>query len=150
MVNFRTNQIVGSLCLLLPLNGCGVAGPRCESSDTQNFVIKIVAGDRNNALVDYATKESNAVEVRLGAASTDAEKSLILEKARRNASYKLTDTISENPEGKDKRAVTCTGVLSTTVEDTTAQKVVNFKVEQAPDGNISVSVSPFQFERHPS
>jgi hypothetical protein len=41
--------------------------------------------------------------------------------------------------------VTCSGLLFATVEDATAQKQVDFKVEQAPDGTLSVSVSPFQF-----
>jgi hypothetical protein len=36
------------------------------------------------------------------------------------------------------------------VEDATAQKQVGFKVEQTPDGNVSVSVSAFQFKAEPT
>jgi hypothetical protein len=32
----------------------------------------------------------------------------------------------------------------------TAQKQVDFKVEQTPDGNVSVSVRPFQFKAEPT
>jgi len=53
--------------------------------------------------------------------------------------------IRTNSINKAKRAVTCTGLLYATVEDTTAQKEVDYKVEQTADGKISISVSPFQF-----
>jgi hypothetical protein len=43
------------------------------------------------------------------------------------------------------RAATCTGVIGVSVGDTSAQKEVEFKVEQAADGKISVSVKPFLF-----
>jgi hypothetical protein len=42
-------------------------------------------------------------------------------------------------------AVTCSGLLYVTVAETTAQKEVEFKVEQTADGKMFVSVSPFQF-----
>jgi hypothetical protein len=35
--------------------------------------------------------------------------------------------------------------LSATVDDATAHKQVDFKVEQTQDGNVSVSVTPFKF-----
>jgi hypothetical protein len=108
-------------------------------------VIKIVSDDSNNALVNYAAKHSKAVQARVDNASTESEKSAIWEKARQDASYSLGDAISMNSKSKDKRAVTCSGLLSATVEDTTAQKQVDFKVEQTPDGKLSVSVSAFQF-----
>jgi hypothetical protein len=83
------------------------------------------------------------VEARVNKASTEAEKLAIWETARQSASYRLGDAISTNSESR--RAVTCSGLLSATVEDATAQKQVDFKVEHTSDGNISVSVSPFQF-----
>jgi hypothetical protein len=113
--------------------------------DTRNSVVKIFSGDSNNALVDYAAKNSSAVEARVNSASTEAEKLAIWEKARQGASYRLGDAISTNSKSRDRRAVTCSGLLSATVEDATAQKTVDFKVEQASDGTVSVSVSPFQF-----
>jgi hypothetical protein len=108
-------------------------------------VIKIISSDSNNALVDYAAKNSSVVEARVNRASTEAEKLAIWEKARQDASYRLGDEISTNSKSKDKRAVTCSGLLYATVEDATAEKQVDFKVDQAPDGKVSVSVSPFQF-----
>jgi hypothetical protein len=54
------------------------------------------------------------------------------------------------PPEELRRAVSCSGLLSATVEDATAQKQVDFKVEQTPDGNVSVSVSAFQFKAEPT
>jgi hypothetical protein len=141
MTYFRERQtVVWSLPVLLLLSGCGGAESECDSLDTRNSVVKIVSGDSNNALVNYAAKNSSVVEARVNKASTEAEKL-----TRQGAAYKLGEEISSNSKSKDGRAVTCSGFLSATVEDATAHKQVDFKVEQTPDGNVSVSVSPFQF-----
>jgi len=113
--------------------------------DTRNTVIKIISDNSNNALVDYAAKNSSVVAAMVRNANTEAEKLAILEKARQDAGYSLDDTIRTNSINKAKRAVTCTGLLSATVEDVTAQKELDFKVEQTADGKISISLSPFQF-----
>ena len=105
--------------------------------------LKTVSDDSNNALVDYAAKNSSAVEARVNNAPTEAEKSAIWDKARQGASYRLDDTIGMN--SRSRRAATCSALLYATVEDATAQKQVDFKVEQAADGKLSVSVTPFQF-----
>lgn len=141
----KRQTVLGSLPVLLMLSGCGGAGPECDSLDTRNSVVKVVSGDGNNALVNYAARNSSVVQARVNRASTEAEKSAVWEKARQGASYRLGDEISTNSTSKDKRAVTCSGVLSATVEDVTAQKQVEFEVKQAPDGTVSVSVSPFRF-----
>ena len=138
--------LLSSLPLLLLLACCGRAEPDCASSDTRNSLIKIVSDDSNNALVDYAAKKSDAVKMRLKAAKTEAEKSAILEKARQGASYRLGDAISTNSKSKDKRSLTCSGTLSATVEDTSAQKQVDFTVDQTPEGTMAVAVRPFRFE----
>jgi FKBP-type peptidyl-prolyl cis-trans isomerase len=130
---------------LLLLSGCGGTEPECDSLDTRNSVIKVVSDDSNNALVNYAAKNSSAVEAMLRKTNSEAEKSAILEKARQGAAYRLDDTIRMNSRNKAKRTVTCSGLLYATVEDATAQKQVDFKVEQTADGNVLVSVSPFQF-----
>jgi hypothetical protein len=78
-------------------------------------------------------------------AKSEAQKSAIWEKARRGAVYTLGDTIGLRSRNRATRAVTCTGLLSVTVADTTAQKEIEFKVEQTTDGAIAVSVSPFLF-----
>ena len=41
--------------------------------------------------------------------------------------------------------VACIGLLYVTVADVTAEKGVEFKVKQTPDGKIVVSVNPFLF-----
>jgi hypothetical protein len=142
----RERQLAfGYLPVLLLLSGCGGTEPECDSLDTRHSVIKIVSDDSNNALVNYAAKNSSAVEARLSKTNSEAERSAILEKARQGAAYRLDDTIRTNSTNKAKRTVTCSGLLYATVEDATAQKQVDFKVEQSADGNVSVSVSPFQF-----
>jgi hypothetical protein len=146
MKHFREQQtVLWSLPALLLLSGCGGAGPDCDSSDARKSLVRIVSGDSNNALVNYAAKNSSVVEAMVNHVNTEAEKSAIWEKARQGASYRLDDTISTNSRSKDKRAVTCSGLLYATVEDATAQKQVDFKVEQTPDGKVSVSVNPFRF-----
>jgi hypothetical protein len=131
--------------VLLLLSGCGEATPECDSLDTRNTVIKIISDDSHNALVNYAAKNSSVVAAMVRNANTEAEKSAILEKARQDAAYRLDDAMRTNSINRAKRAVTCTGLLYATVEDATAQKELDFKVEQTADGKISISLVPFQF-----
>ena len=148
---FRERQTVFcGLPVLLLLSGCGGAESECDSLDTRNSVVMTVSGDSNNALVNYAAKNSSVVEARVNKASTEAEKLAIWETARQGAAYNLGEAASTNSKSKDGRAVTCSALLSATVEDATAQKQVDFKVEQTPNGNVSVSVSPFQFRAEPT
>ena len=135
----------GYLPVLLLLSSCGGAAPECDSLDTRSTVVEIVSADSNNALVNYAVRNSGAVAARVSNTNTEADKLAILEKARQGAAYRLDDTIRTNSRSTARRAVTCTGLLYVTVEDVTAQKQVDFKVEQAADGKVSISVSPFQF-----
>jgi hypothetical protein len=143
---FREEQrILGCCSVLLLLGGCGGAEPECDSSDARKSVVKIVSDDHNNALVNYAAKNSSSVAAMLRDTKSEAEKSAVLEKARRGAVYTLDDTIRLTSRNRATRAVTCSGLLSATVTDTTAQKEIEFKVEQTTDGAIAVSVSPFLF-----
>ena len=127
------------------LSGCGGAEPECDSLNTRNSVVKIVSDDNNNALVNYAVKNSNSVAAMVGDTKSEAYKLAIWEKARRDAVYTLDDTIRMRSRNRATRAVTCSGLLYVTVADTTAQKEIEFKVEQTTDGNMLVSVSPFLF-----
>ncbi|WP_439359431.1 hypothetical protein [Bradyrhizobium sp. DASA03007] len=146
MKHFLEGQsVLAPLPVLLLLGGCAGTMPECNSLDARNTVIKIVSGDSNNALVNYAVMNSSAVAAMISHATTEAEKLAIWEKARQGAAYRLDDATSTNSRSKAKRAVTCTALLSATVEDVTAQKEVDFEVELTADGKISVSVSPFQF-----
>jgi hypothetical protein len=143
---FRKEQSSVLWCFTasLLLSSCGGAGPECDSSDTRNSVVKIVSDDNNNALVNYAVKNSSSVAAMVGDKS-EAEKLGIWETARQGAVYRLDDTILMNSRNRAAQEVTCSGLLSVTVADVTAQKEVEFKVKQTADGKIIVSVNPFLF-----
>jgi hypothetical protein len=148
MEPFRKEQplVLWSLPVLLLLSGCGGgATPECDSLDARSSVVKIVSGDGNNALLNYALKNSSAVEAMVSNARTEAEKLTIWDSARQGAVYRLDETILMNSRSRAARTVTCTGLLYVTVGDTTAEKEIEFKVEQTADGKLSVSVSPFLF-----
>jgi hypothetical protein len=145
IVSHRFREVAGCLPILLLLGGCGVEGPECDSPDVRNSVLKIMSDDRNNALADYAARNSSVIAATVGNAGTEAEKVAILEKARQGAAYRLDDAISTNSRSNAARAVTCSGVLYATVEDVTVQKQLDFRLQEAADGKVSISVSPFQF-----
>ena len=129
--------------VLLLLSGCGETGPECGSADARNSVIKSFANDSNNRLVNFAVDNSDAVAALLSHAKADAEKAAIKDKAKQDAVYSLDNTIVVN--SKSKGVALCTALLSLRIGDTTVQKEVDFRVEQAADGSTSVSVTPFQF-----
>jgi hypothetical protein len=143
---FRKEQSLVLWCFTasLLLSSCGGAGPECDSLDTRNSVVKIVSDDNNNALVNYAVKNSSSVAAMVDTKS-EAEKLGIWEKARQGAVYRLDDTILMNSRNRAAQEVTCSGLLYVTVVDVTAQKEVEFKVKQTADGKIIVSVNPFLF-----
>jgi hypothetical protein len=143
---FRKEQSLVLWCFTasLLLSSCGGAGPECGSLDTRNSVVQIVSDDNNNALVNYAVKNSSSVAAMVDTKS-EAEKLGIWEKARQGAVYRLDDTIFMNSRNRAAQEVTCSGLLYVTVADVTAQKEVGFKVKQTPDGKIIVSVNPFLF-----
>ncbi len=142
---FRKRQPSFLCCLpvLLLLSACGDVGPDCATPDARNSVLKSIADDRNNRLVNFAVDNSDAVAALLSHAKADAEKAAIKDKAKQDAVYSLDDTIVVN--SKSKGVALCTGLLSLRIGDTTVQKEVDFRVEQAADGKTSVSVKPFQF-----
>ncbi len=152
---FRKQPSFVSSCFpaLLLLSGCGEAGPECGSSEVRDSVIKTIADDRNNPLLNYAIQNSDTVTEQVNSAGAkarsaddadaEAEKRGILEKAKQGAIYTLDDTIVVN--SRRRAAAVCTGLLYVRVGDTTVQKAVEFRVEQAADGKTSVSVEPFLF-----
>ena len=156
--------------VFLLLSSCGGKEPECGSLEARNSVVKTVAGDKNNSLVNYAVKNSSTVaEMIANSASAKArntnvargeeindestkfdanaetEKLAIWEKAKEAAVYTLDDTVIVNSRNRATHAVSCSGLLSVTVGDTTAQKQVDFTVEQSAEGKIFVSVKPFLF-----
>jgi hypothetical protein len=138
-------RVLGCFSVLLLLSGCGGAVPECDSSSIRTSIVKIISDDDNNALVNYAVKNSDSVAALVSDTKSEADKLAIWEKARQAAVYTLDDTISLRSRNKAARAVTCSGLLYVTVAETTAQKEIEFKVEQTTDGKILVSVSPFLF-----
>jgi hypothetical protein len=137
--------VLGYFSVLLSLSGCGGAAPECDSPEARNSVLTIMADDHNNALVNYAANNSTTVAAKMAHANADADKSTILETAKRGAVYKLDETIVMRSRDGTAHAVTCGGILDVTVEDTTAEKEVGFTVKQTTDGGILVSVDPFRF-----
>jgi hypothetical protein len=137
--------VLGCFSVLLTLSGCGGAELECDSPQARDSVVKTIADDHNNALVNYAAKSSNAVAAMMAHANAEADKSTILETAKHGAVYKLDETIVIKSRDRAAHAVACGGILAVTVEDTTAEKEVGFTVKQMTDGGIVVSIEPFRF-----
>jgi hypothetical protein len=144
---FRKHQPLASswFVVLLLLNGCGGAETECAALDARAAVVKIISDDDNNALLNFAVKNSNSVAAMLNSKNTEAEKLAVWEHARQSAVYGLDDTIPANPGNRATGAISCSGLLYVTVGDTTAEKQVDFKIERTTDGEMSVSVNPFLF-----
>jgi hypothetical protein len=141
----QERKALGCFSVLLLLSGCGGPEPECGASDTRNSIVKIVSDDHNNALVNYAAKNSSSVAAMMLDAKSEADKSAILEKAKANAVYKLDETVRMKSMNKATRTATCAGSLAVTVADITAEKEMEYKVQLTADGKTSVSVSPFLF-----
>jgi hypothetical protein len=134
-MQFHKRPIVfWSFPFLVLLSGCN-AKPECDSFETRNAVLKTVSDDHNNALGKYAAKNSTTASD----ASSEAEKS------RQQPLYLLGEKIVTTSTSNNKRTLKCSGSMSVTVGDTKASKQVDFTVQQLPDGQITVSVDPFQF-----
>jgi hypothetical protein len=133
------------LLVLLLLNACGGAETWCDSFGARTSVVKIISDDRNNALLNYAVKNSSSVAAMVSGANTEAEKLAVWEHARQGSVYELDDTIRTNSRSHSTGVISCSALLFVTVGDATAQKQVDFKVEPTTNGEMSVSVSPFLF-----
>ena len=131
----RRSLALCNLPVLLFLSGCG--GLECDSIETRNAVLQIVSNDHNNPLARYAAENPNTAKPSDGSAEA--------EKSRQQPLYLLGEKIVTISTSADKRTLKCSGAISATVGATKASKDVNFTVQQAPDGKISVSVDPFQF-----
>jgi hypothetical protein len=118
----------------LLLGGCS-AKPECDSFETRNAVLQAISDDHNNALATFAAKNPNPAKSGDGSSESEEQKPL----------YVLGEKIVTTSASEDKRTLTCSGAISVTVGGTKASKEVNFTVQQASDGKISVSVVPFQF-----
>ena len=134
MEYFRKRPFVSwSFACLIFLSGCS-AKPECDSFETRKAVLQTVSDDHNNPLVKYAAQNPNMAK------SSDANSD-----AKERPLYLLGEKIVTTSTSADKRTLNCRGSMSVTVGDTKASKDVNFTVQQSSDGNITVSVAPFQF-----
>ena len=138
-------SVFWSFSAFLLLNSCADEQSTCGSSEARNLVVKTIADDKNNSLVNYAVKNSSTVAKMVADVDAEADKSVILEKAKEGAVYSLDDTVIVNSRNRTTRTLSCSGILSVTVEDVTAQKQVDFTVEQPAKDIILVSVKPFLF-----
>jgi hypothetical protein len=138
-------SVFWSFSAFLLLSSCGEEQPTCDSLEARNLVVKTVADDKNNSLLNYAVKNSSMVAKMVADVDAEADKLVIWEKAKEGAVYTLDDTVIVNSRNRATQTLSCSGVLSVTVEDTTAQKQIDFTVEQPAKGTILVSVKPFLF-----
>jgi hypothetical protein len=136
MPYFRERALVlFGLPLLIFLSGCKPQPSACDTSEIRNDVLKSFFDDPSNRLAAYAAKNSTANPDSASIASPEGEKPL----------YALGEEMVTTSTSADKRTFQCSCEISVTVDGTTASKDVNFTVQKALDGKISVSVAPFQF-----
>jgi hypothetical protein len=120
--------VLCSLPMLISLGGCDPK-PECDSPETRKAVLDIVSDDHRNPLVEFAARNSTAK------VSLENNKPL----------YLLGEKIVTTSSSNQKRTLQCSGAISVTVGDVKASKEVEFSVQKATDGKLSVSVTPFQF-----
>jgi hypothetical protein len=94
-------------------------------------VLQFVSSDSRNPLANYAA--NNSTENKDSSSKTAKPR------------YLLGEKIVTTSTSKDKRTLECSGPISVIYGDIKASKEVNFTVQQASDGKVSVSVAPFQF-----
>jgi hypothetical protein len=125
-----------SFPFLISLSGCD-AKPECDSFEARNAVLQTISNDHNNALIEYAAKDSTRAHSSDAGAESD--------KSKQQPLYLLGEKIVTTSTSENKRTLKCSGSISVTVGDTKASKEVNFTVQQLSDGKMTVSVAPFQF-----
>jgi hypothetical protein len=137
MLYFRGRPLVlFGLPLLIVLSGCKADAPsECGTSEVRNDVLKSVSDDPGNRLLAFAAGNSTANRDSASTANPVGEKPV----------YALGEETVTTSTSADKRTFQCSAEISVTVGGTTASKEVDFTVQKAPDGRISVSVVPFQF-----
>jgi hypothetical protein len=135
---YLNERLLAAFCfpVLLLLGNCAPK-VECDSSETRDAVLAAVSADHRNPLVTFAAKNSD-VSKESAQSATESE--------RAKPFYRLGETIVTVSTSDDKRTLKCSGAISVIVGDTKASKDVNFTVQRSTDGNISVSVDPFQFD----
>ena len=134
----KRSTVFWSAPFLLLLGGCeNTPKPECDSFETRSAVLQTVSSDHGNHLEKFAAGHSD--EAKSGGANPAASK------PDPQPLYTLGEKMVTLSSSDDKRTLKCSGALSATVGDAKATKEVNFTVQQASDGKITVSVEPFQF-----
>ena len=110
------------------------AKPECDTPETRKAILDIVSDDHRNPLVEFAARNSTAKN-STAKASLENNKPL----------YLLGEKIVTTSSSNQKRTLQCSGAISVTVGDVKASKEIEFSVQKATDGKLSVSVTPFQF-----
>jgi hypothetical protein len=131
----KRRSILWTVPFVFLLGGCE-AKPECDSTETRSAVLEAVENDHKNALGEYAANNS----------TTASNTSKSADASRRQPIYVLGDKLVTTSTSDHKQTLKCSGALSVTVGDTKASKEVDFTVQRSPDGNLAVSVEPFQFE----
>jgi hypothetical protein len=127
----KLSPVVLGFPVLVFLWGCS-AKLECDSIETRTAVLQLVSNDTRNPLANYAANNSTE--------SKDSNSETV-----KPPRYLLGEKIVTTSTGKDKRTLECSGPISVIYGDIKATKEVNFTVQQASDGKLSVSVAPFQF-----
>ena len=125
--------VLCSLPIIMSLAGCDPK-PECDSPETRKAILDIVSDDHRNPLVEFAARNSTAKN-STAKASLENNKPL----------YLLGEKIVTTSSSNQKRTLQCSGAISVTVGDVKASKEIEFSVQKAVDGKLSVSVTPFQF-----
>jgi hypothetical protein len=131
----KSAPAVWGLPFLVLLGACD-AKPECDSPETRSAVLDAISSDHQNALGEFAANNS----------TTASDASSKAEASRRKPAYVLGDKLVTLSTSDKKRTLKCSGALSVTVGDTKASKEVDFTVQRSPNGKLTVSVEPFQFE----
>ncbi|WP_441267799.1 hypothetical protein AB7G19_10790 [Bradyrhizobium sp. 215_C5_N1_1] len=103
--------------------------PECDFPETRKAILDIVSDDHRNPLVEFAARNSTAK------VSLENNKPL----------YLLGEKIVTTSRSNQKHTLQCSGAISVTVGDVKASKEIEFSVQKATDGKLSVSITPFQF-----
>src|SRR3984885_13802220 len=123
MPYFRKQPIVfWSFPFLIFLSGCD-AKPECDSFETRNAVLHTVSAAHNNALGEFAAKNSTMAK------SSDASSEV--EKSKQQLLYVLGEKIVTTSTSENKRTLKCSGSMSGTGGNPKAPKKVNLPANQS-------------------
>lgn len=141
MLRSLSPAVIVACASLFLFPAAGFASPTCDSIETRKAVLDFIASDGSNRLANFAAKNNSASgKPKIGSKSSKSKKP-----ESETPFYELGQKFVTTGTTKDKLTVKCSGGLSASIGDTKATKEIEFTVQQAKDGKLSVSVEPFQF-----